>query len=77
MGQPTDQIAVPGDQKIERGLVHGRRDAGFGEEEAFGALALPIPFVLAGKCPNGVSRRLGRAVFRHQPGGHLGAHLRR
>jgi hypothetical protein len=33
MGQPTDQIAVPGDQKIERGLVHGRRAAGFGEEE--------------------------------------------
>jgi hypothetical protein len=75
MGQSTDQITVPGDQKIERGLVHGCRAAGFGEEKAFGALALPIPFVLAGKCPNGVSRRLGRAVFRHQPRGHLGAHL--
>jgi hypothetical protein len=30
---------------------------------------------LAGKRPDRVSGRLGRAVFRHQPGGHLAAHL--
>ena len=65
MGQSTDQITVAGDRRLSAGLVHGCRAAGFGEEKAFGALALPIPFVLAGKCPNGVSRRLGRAVFRH------------
>ena len=75
MGQTTDQITVPGDQKIERGLVHRRSAAGFGKEEAFGALPLPIPFVFASECPDRISRRLGRAVFRHQPRGHLRAHL--
>jgi hypothetical protein len=75
MGQTTHELPVPGDQKIERSLVHGRHAAGFGKQEAFGALPLPIPFILARKRPNGVRSRLGRAVFRHQPRGNLRAHL--
>ena len=75
IGQTTDQITVPGDQKIERGFIHRRSAAGFGKQEAFGALPLPIPFVLASKRPDRISRRLGCAVFRHQPRGHLRAHL--
>ena len=77
MGQMTDQITVPGDQKIECGFVHGHRAAGSGKEETFGPLPLPIPSVFTGQGPSGISRRLRRAMFRYQPGGHLRAHLGR
>ena len=77
MGQPTDQIAVPGDQKIERGLVHRRDTMRVWQG---GSVRRPRPPLFVSRASAQTASTApppGHAVFRHQPGTMLGAHLRR
>jgi hypothetical protein len=59
MRQPSERVAVPGDEKVERRLVDwslGR--SRLGQEVALGALAFAIPSILASQRPDRAGRSL-------------------
>lgn len=76
MGQATDRLAMPGDQKIERSFVDRRLGRSrLRQQEALGAFSLTIPAVLARQRPDRIGCILGGAILLDETRGHLHAHL--
>src|SRR5262245_61584747 len=75
MAQVPQQRAVPRDNEIERSLVLHRRGARSAKKIPLCRFSLPIPFILAGKAPNGVGSAPRTAVFFYQACSNRAAHF--